>query len=97
MSRDPGRTGPAQIVGYRAHGRLGDLGVVTQARRAAGSEEASIIVIRGGVSNGLVFVVPRTRVREIVHECQTVVVDADIMDFVPRLTGHGDVELRLDR
>lgn len=86
----------AALVGYRVLGRLGDLGVVTEATRLAGAADLSILIVRGGVSRGLRFEVPATRVREVAHQQRTLVVDADIVDFVPRLTEEGDVELRLD-
>lgn len=93
MSSDAVGTSVAALIGYRALGRHGDLGVVTRTKRHSGS---SIIVIRGGTTDRLLFEVPATRVTEILHWQRTIAVDADVTDFVPRITKDGEVELRLE-
>jgi len=53
-----------------------------------------VIVVRGGVSKGLIYFVPIDRVRRLSQEGRTVLLDMDLTDFVPRLHEDGTVELR---
>lgn len=89
----PGTLASRAIVGFRVHGRNGELGVVVD---LTGSEEANsrLIVVRGGVSNALTYYVPVDRVRAKCSKNRTVHVDIDLADFVPHLEEDGTIELR---
>jgi hypothetical protein len=84
------------LVGFRALGRQGELGVVVDV--ADGLERrARELVVRGGVTAALVYFVPETCVRAIASERRTLVCDVDVTDFVPTLHVDGTVELRIGR
>lgn len=86
-----------ELFGYRALGRHGDLGVVVDVVPSPKrSDESQLLVIRGGVSDGLTYFVPAARALGISVEQRTVCFDLDLTDFVPRLTDDGTVELRSD-
>jgi len=89
----PGVGVPKDIVGFRALGRHGDLGVVVEVREET-ADGSHVIVVRGGVSKGLIYFVPIDRVRRLSQEGRTVLLDMDLTDFVPRLHEDGTVELR---
>lgn len=81
------------LVGFRALGRHGELGVVVE----SGGEDPSLtsLVVRGGVSSGLVYFVPRRHVEAVRHDRRTVILDVDLHDFVASLRADGTVELTL--
>jgi len=82
------------LVGFRALGRHGELGVVVRAESQA-TRDAKI-AIRGGASAALLYLVPRARVYSIQATAQTLRLDVDLADFVPSLLPDGTVELQLD-
>lgn len=81
------------IVGYRALGHHGELGVVVELRDEP-EFDSRLIVVRGGVSNGLTYFVPAARVRSLSARDRTVCLDIDFPEFTPRLHEDGTVELR---
>lgn len=83
------------IVGFEALGRHGALGVVVDADE--GGERAPAIVVRGGISDSLVYHVPWASVRSISSKDRRVVLDLDLADFDPYLREDGTVDLRLAR
>jgi hypothetical protein len=83
-----------ELVGYRAIGRHGELGVVVAAHENV--LPSATIVIRGGASAGLLLLVPSERIRSVEGSYRTVEVDADFADFVPSLLADGTVQLRLE-
>jgi hypothetical protein len=76
-------------------GRQGELGRVVRAESLERAPESSTIVVRGGVSDALVYHVPASRVVGVSHEAGTVRADVDVADFVPRLGNGGTVDLHL--
>ena len=76
-------------------GRHGELGRVVAAEGLHGEPEGSTIVVRGGVSDALVYKVPATRVVGVSHEAGTVSANVDVADFVPSFGDGGTVALRL--
>ena len=82
------------LVGFRVIGPHGELGRVVECdgRRGAG---ASTIVVRGGVSDSLVYHVPTERLRSVSRDTRVVTVEVDLADFVPRLAKNGTVDLHL--
>jgi len=88
---------PEELVGYRALGRHGDLGVVVDSVPSPGCvDEARLLVVRGGVSDRLTYFVSAARALGISPEQKTVCFDLDLTDFVPKLAADGTVELRSD-
>ena len=85
---------PFAVVGFEARGRHGALGVVV-AVDEDGDGRATALIVRGGVSEALVYHVPWPRVRTVSEETRTIVIDLDLVDFDPRLREDGTVELRL--
>lgn len=81
----------ASIVGFEACGRYGALGTVIEVVR--GADAHATVVIRGGVSNALLFFVPCARVRSVSARRRTVILDVDLGDFDPSLREDGTVEL----
>lgn len=81
------------LVGFRALGRHGELGVVVDVTDDAGSD-SQVIVVRGGVSDALTYFVPAARVRTLSPEGRTIRLEIDLTEFVPRLCRDGTVELR---
>lgn len=86
---------PPDLVGYRVIGRHGELGIVVDGEVFRGAGDGPTIVVRGGVSDALLYNVPATRLLSISREARTVTVDVDVADFVPRLGDDGTVELHL--
>ena len=86
----------SNVAGYSVIGRHGFLGTVVRARAEQGDGEDEI-VLRGGISDALLFFVPATLVRSVSDRTRTVDVDVDVGDFVPRLGADGTVELHLAR
>jgi len=84
----------ANLVGYRVVGRYGLLGFVVEDDRSWDAGEETI-AFRGGISEALLFRVPAARVSSISVTNRTVMVDADLGDFAPRLGRDGTVELDL--
>jgi hypothetical protein len=82
------------LLGFRAVGRHGALGVVVPSPHEVG-DDSSEIVVRGGVSQALLFFLPPERVRAVSSDDGTVVFDVDLADFVPNLREDGWVELRI--
>src|SRR5574337_617565 len=82
-----------RLVGFRAFGRYGELGTVVSTEQL--EPGGSVLVVRGGVSEGLTYYVPVALVRTIVPEQRTMLVAADLTDFVPTLGADGTVELRV--
>jgi hypothetical protein len=85
--------GSAALVGFRVVGRHGELGVVVEPEDDR--DPSSPLVVRGGVSSGLLYLVPPRCVEAIRSDRRTVVLDVDLHDFVPSLRADGVVELRL--
>lgn len=83
---------PADVVGYRALGRQGELGVVVGIEAEDG--RPSELVVRGGISAALTYYVPTAFVRTVSDDRRTIHLDADLSDFVPKLHEDGTVELR---
>jgi hypothetical protein len=82
------------LVGFEVLGRHGVLGVVVGiCVRGHGLEPE--VRVQGGVSRGLVYLVPVPRIHRVVSEERCLVVDADVDDFVPSLKSDGTVELRV--
>jgi len=77
-------------------GRHGELGTVVDVESAPGEIDGPALVLRGGVSNALVYVLPSRRIVGVSDENCTVTADADVTDFVALLSGDGSVVLRLD-
>jgi hypothetical protein len=88
------RRGFAGLIGYRVVARQGTLGRVVGADDDDGAESSTILV-RGGVSDSLVYHVPATRVADISHDAETVHADVDVSDFLPTFGDGGTVILRL--
>jgi hypothetical protein len=86
----------SSIDGYSVFGRHGFLGTVVGNDRAP-DDPAGTIVVRGGISDALLFHLPATRLRSISPSRRTVTVEADVGDFVPRLGEGGTVELHIVR
>ncbi|HUG63699.1 MAG TPA: hypothetical protein VMK83_00630 [Gaiellaceae bacterium] len=84
------RTG--DLVGFRAMGRHGELGVVES---DGDGPCLTSLVVRGGVSSGLVYFVPRRYVGAVRPDRRTVTLDVDLHDFVASLRADGIVELKL--
>jgi hypothetical protein len=82
------------LLGFRAVGRHGALGIVVPPPHEV-VDDSSEIVVRGGVSQALLFFVPPERVRAVSGDDRTVVFDVDLADFVPNLREDGSVELRV--
>lgn len=76
-------------------GRYGALGTVVDVEVAPGTVDGPALVVRGGVSEALVYVVPSGRIVGVSTDSCTVATDADVADFVPRLSDEGAVVLRL--
>lgn len=76
-------------------GRYGELGTVVDTELAPGDMDGPALVVRGGVSEALVYHVPSRRILGVSNENCTVTVDADVTDFVPLLSADGTVVLRL--
>lgn len=85
---------PTDLVGYRALGRYGDLGVVVDVQENGGGLDDTVVVVRGGISEALTFFVPAARVLALSPDRRTVELDIDLTDFVPNLSSDGTVELR---
>lgn len=84
----------ADLVGYRMLGRQGELGHVVDLEGLEEVPESSTLVVRGGVSDALVYHVPAVRLVSVSHETGTVRADVDVADFVPSFGDRGTVELR---
>ncbi len=85
----------ADLVGFRILGREGELGHIVDYEDLEGAPGAAVLVVRGGVSDSLVYHVPAMRLLSVSRETCTVRTDVDIADFVPRFGEGGTVELRL--
>jgi hypothetical protein len=84
------------LVGYRVLGRQGELGRVVDHEGQVGAPESSTLVVRGGVSNALIYHVPAARLIGVSRATATVSADVDVADFVPSFGDGGTVELRLE-
>jgi hypothetical protein len=82
----------ASIVGFEALGRHGALGVVIDVSCEPASPPA--VVIRGGVSDALLYYVPWTMITSISPKRRTLALDADLGDFASSLRDDGTIELR---
>lgn len=82
------------LIGFRVLGRHGVLGHVVGVSAAEPGVEAEVL-IRGGVSRGLLYVVPEPRIRSVALRERTLVADVEFGDFVPSLQSDGTVELRV--
>jgi hypothetical protein len=80
-----------ELVGYRVRGRYGELGTVADG--GAAQADDPVLIVRGGVSNALVYRVPAGRIVEVSDRRRTVSIDADVVDFVPSLRADGTVVL----
>lgn len=83
------------LIGYRMFGRRGELGRVVDLEGLDDASEGSTLVVRGGVSNALVYHVPVVRLVSVSRDTGMVRADVDVGDFVPRFGDGGTVELRL--
>jgi len=83
------------LVGYRVLGRQGVLGRVVDFEGLDGAPGNSMLVVRGGVSDALVYWLPAMRLIGVSRETTTVSADVDVADFVARFGDDGTVELRL--
>lgn len=83
------------LLGYRVRGRHGELGIVVDRRGFRGTGDDPTILVRGGVSDALLYHVPATRLRSVSRATRTATIDVDVADFVPRLGDDGSVELHL--
>ena len=81
------------IVGFDALGRHGALGVVVGVDDR--SAHGPVLIVRGGISDSLVYHVPWTSVRTVSSAGRNVVLDLDLADFDAHLREDGTVELRL--
>lgn len=81
------------LVGFRALGRHGELGVVESEGDAG--DGSAFLVVRGGVSAGLVYVLSRDHLTGIGPDRRTILLDVELKDFLPSLRPDGTVELRL--
>lgn len=86
----------ADIVGYLVLGRQCELGRVVAFEGLDGAPDTSTIVVRGGVSDSLVYHVPALKLISVSRETATVRADVDVADFLPRFGDGGTVELHLD-
>jgi hypothetical protein len=85
----------SDLVGYTVLGRQGELGRVVDADEPDGEPDTATIVVRGGVSDALVYHVPATQLVSVSRETGTVTADVDVADFVPSFGDGGTVELHL--
>ena len=76
-------------------GRYGELGTVVDVELVPEAIDGPVLVVRGGISKALVYLVPSRRIVGVSTESCTVATDADVADFVPLLTDEGTVLLRL--
>jgi hypothetical protein len=81
------------LIGYRVLGRHGELGIVVDEERVEGPMDSSTMVVRGGISDALLFYVPATRLLSVSRDANTIRVDADVGDFLARLGSDGTIEL----
>jgi len=82
------------LVGFEVLGRHGMLGVVIDVT-APGPGREPELRIRGGISDGLLYVVPLPRIRRVAPQRREVDVDVAIDDFSPSLRPDGSIELHL--
>ena len=76
-------------------GRQRELGRIVDLEDLERAPEGSTLVVRGGVSDALVYRVPAMRLVTISRETCTVRADVHVADFVPSFGDRGTVELRL--
>ena len=76
-------------------GRYGELGTVVDTELAPGDTDGPALIVRGGVSEALLYHVPGRRILDVSNERRTVTADAHVADFVPILGGDGTVVLRM--
>jgi hypothetical protein len=81
------------IVGFRVLGTHGELGVVVDLAQPTVADP-ELLVVRGGISNALTYYIPADRVRTFSRKSRTILVDVDLVDFVPHLDEEGRIELR---
>jgi hypothetical protein len=86
-----------ELDGYSVFGRHGFLGTVVGNEGARDDPAGGTIVVRGGISEALLFHLPAASLRSISPSRRTVTVEADVGDFVPRLGEGGTVELHIVR
>jgi len=86
----------SDLVGYRVLGRYGELGIVVEVELVNEDIDELALVVRGGASDALVYLVPSRRLLGISYENRTVTTEVDVADFVPYLLDDGTVLLRLD-
>jgi hypothetical protein len=84
------------LVGYRVLGRQGELGRVVDLEDVE-EPEGFALLVRGGVSDALIYHLPAIRLVGISHDTGTVAADVDVADFVPTFGDGGTVDLRLSR
>lgn len=85
----------SDLVGYRLLGRQGELGRIVHLEGLEGAPQSSTLVVRGGVSDALVYHVPAVRLMTVSRETGTARADVDVADFLPSFGDRGTVELRL--
>jgi hypothetical protein len=78
------------VVGYRVIGRHGPLGVVVGLEPSDGG---ALLVVRGGASGALRYCVPSCLLRRRLTSRRMLVIEADVIDFTPRLRDDGSVDL----
>jgi len=84
------------LIGFQVLGRHGVLGRVVGVSESTPGVDSELL-IRGGVSRGLLYVVPEPRILSVEPSKSALVVDVDLVDFVPSLQSDGTVELRVPR
>ena len=80
------------MVGFRVLGRFSELGRVVDVREDPDGSE--VVVVRGGVSGGLVFYIPASSILSRSASTRTLRVDLEFAEFVPQLQADGTIELR---
>lgn len=80
------------IVGFRACGRHGELGIIIELRHDEDGHP-DVLVVRGGVTDLLVYHVPAARIRSLSRESRTVRLDIDLAEFAPQLGEDGTIRL----
>lgn len=92
---DVQQRGDTDLIGYRVLGRQGELGHVADLEGIGEESGRLMLVVRGGVTDSLVFHLPALRLIGISHETATVATDVDVADFIPSFARDGTVELHL--
>lgn len=90
------RPSPHELVGFEVHGRNGLLGVVEGIARRPAADGSVDLLVLGGASSLLRFHVPMWRVVHVSAVDLVLEIEADVVDFAPRPTLDGTIELYLE-